>query len=175
MMTEHSKVFNPGQQYKDTNNKLNILIVDDDKDSRDSLRDMIKIRGHNVTTLDEGMKSVNRCHANKYDLIFMDYHIDDIDENVGELSGTDVVRMIKECFDIESHIYAYTGDNTKQAIDDFKNTDYKGAFIKPIQTSVICEFLKIFESCGIKESNNNVRLRKLSIKNKNFIYFSKDV
>lgn len=164
-----SKVSDPEQRYRDNVKKLNILIVDDDKNSRESLRDMIKIRGHNVTTLDEGMKCVNRCSENKFDIIFMDYHIDDIDGDIGELNGTDVIRIVRDCFDVDSVIYAYTGDNTKKAVEEFKLNNMKGAFIKPVEPSLITDFLKAAE----KNIDDPVQLRKLAIKKKNFMYFTK--
>jgi CheY-like chemotaxis protein len=164
-----SQVSDPSQRYNDNVKKLNVLIVDDDINSRESLGDMIKIHGHNVTTLDEGMKCVNRCSENNFDIIFMDYHIDDIDGEIGELSGTDVIRMVRDCFNINSVIYAYTGDNTTKAIEEFKNNSVKGAFIKPVEPSLIAEFLKISE----KHLDDSPQLRKLAMKKKNFMYFSK--
>jgi CheY-like chemotaxis protein len=161
-----TKISDPNQKYKTIIKKLNILIVDDDENSRDSLKDMILARGHNVTTLDEGMKCVNRCFENKFDIIFMDYHINDLD---GELDGTDIIKMVKECFDVESVIYAYTGDNTTKAINNFKNSNMKGAFIKPIEPSTINEFFVIVE----KEIDDSSQLSKLAMKNKNFLYFGK--
>ena len=164
-----SNVSDPGQQYKDNIKKLNILIVDDDKNSRESLRDMIKMRGHNVTTLDEGMKCVNRCSENKFDIIFMDYHIDDMDGEIGELNGTDVIRIVRDCFNIDSVIYAYTGDNTTKSVEEFKTNNMKGAFIKPVEPSLIADFLKTAE----KNLDDSVQLRRLAMKKKNFLYFSK--
>jgi CheY-like chemotaxis protein len=162
-----AKISDPTQRYNDSIKKLNILIVDDDENSRESLRDMIKNRGHNVTTLDEGMKCVNRCSENKFDMIFMDYHINDIDGDVGELDGTDVTRMVRECFNINSVVYAYTGDNTSKAVKEFKINNMKGAFIKPVEPSLIAEFLKIVE----KNIDDQIKLQKLAIKRKNFMYF----
>src|SRR5680860_1589995 len=102
-----TEITDPELKYNDTKKTLKILIVDDDLNSRESLRDIIKTQGHDVTTLDEGMKCVNRCSQNDFDIIFMDYHINDLD---GELNGMDIAQMVKEYFDINVIIYAYTGD-----------------------------------------------------------------
>ena len=147
-------------------NKLNILIVDDEQNSRDSLRDLIKMRGHNVTTIDDGLKCVNRCGKNKYDIIFMDYHIN---SDKQKLNGAGVINIIRECFDVNSVIYAYTGDNTQKAINDFKSNAMNGAFIKPIEPSLINEFLRTVE----KNIDDPIQLRKLAIKKKQFMYFTK--
>jgi CheY-like chemotaxis protein len=159
-------IANPDQKCKIGMKKLKILIVDDDDSSRDSLKDMIMMRGHDVTTLDEGMKCVNRCSENKFDIIFMDYHIGDLD---GELNGTDIIKMIKEYFDVDSTIYAYTGDNTNMAINNCKNSMMKGVFIKPVEPSLINEFFDIVEQ-NIDDLNG---LAKLAIRRKNFTYFGK--
>jgi CheY-like chemotaxis protein len=157
------------QYYKNPCKKLNILIVDDDKNSRESLRDILVIRGHNVITLDEGMKCINRCSDNHFDIIFMDYHINEIESDVGELTGTDIIRLLKDCYNQDSIMYAYTGDNSQEAIKDFKDTEITGMFIKPVDMNLINDFLRIIDN----NINDHANLRKLAIKNKNFIYFKK--
>ena len=159
------------QHYKNPYKKLNILIVDDDKNSRESLRDMLVIKGHNITTLDEGMKCINRCSDNHFDLIFMDYHINELDSEIGDLTGTDIIRLLKDCYNQDSCsvIYAYTGDNSVQAIKDFKDTEISGIFIKPVNMNLLNDFLKIIDN----NINDHSNLRKLAIKNKNFMYFKK--
>lgn len=181
-----TEVSGPNHFCKNQSKKLKILIVDDDDDARESLKDMIVSRGHDVTTLDEGMKCVNRCSNNTYDIIFMDYHINDLmledkesnvdhnidsdaDPDTNSIDGTDIIKMIRECFNIESIIYAYTGDNSKKAITDFKNNNVKGALIKPVDPYLINDFFSIIEK-NIDDKHN---LTKLAIKKKNFMYFQK--
>ena len=161
-----AKVTDPDSRYNDSMARLNVLIVDDDEHSRESLKDIIETRGHRVTVLDEGMKCVNRCSESTFDIIFMDYHINDLD---GEINGTDVTKMVRECFDIETPVYAYTGDNSLKAINDFKSNNMKGVFIKPVEARLVCDFLKIAE----KEPDDKTQLPRLARKNKNFMYFAK--
>lgn len=150
--------------------KLNILIVDDDENSRESLKDIITGRGHNVQALDEGMKCVNRCSECTFDMIFMDYHINELEGDMNnELYGTDVTQMVRECFDIDTIIYAYTGDNSMNAVNDFKKNNMKGAFIKPVTPGLMNEFFTIVE----KNMDDVTQLSKLSLKRKNFMYFGK--
>lgn len=160
-------ISDPNLKYKDSIKKLNFLIVDDDQLSRDSLKDMLKTRGHNVTTLDEGMKCVNRCSECKYDVIFMDYHMDDLGDELGEIDGTTVTQIVRECCDIDCVVYAYTGDNSFNAVKQFKENNMKGVFVKPVEHSLISEFLKIIET----NIDDQVQLSKLSMKRKNFMFF----
>jgi CheY-like chemotaxis protein len=165
-----TKISDPEQRYNDDIKGLKILIVDDDENSRESLKDMIKTRGkHTITTLDEGMKCVNRCYEKKFDIIFMDYHINDIDNEIGELNGIDIARMVRDCFNVDCIIYAYTGDNSSNAIKEFKSNNMKGAFIKPVEQSLLTEFFKIAE----KNIDDTVQLSRLATKRKNFMYFGK--
>lgn len=163
------KTSDPEKKYNESPNKLKILIVDDDDNARVSLKDIIKIRGHDVVTLDEGMKCVNRCSTDKFDIIFMDYHINDIDRDIGVLNGTDVTDMVHECFNVDSMVYAYTGDRTQDAVKHFKQSNMQGAFIKPVDPILMIEFMKIVET----DRNDQGKLSKLAIKSKNFIYFVK--
>lgn len=161
------RVSDPERGYNEYNKKLNILIVDDDTYSRESLQDIIKTRGHNVTALDEGMKCINRCSKQNYDIIFMDYHMDSLGDDLGEIDGATITNMLSECFEKDYVIYAYTGDNSFDAIKHFKDNNMKGVFVKPVDPSLILDFLKIIEN----NQESNRLLSRLSMKNKNFIYF----
>lgn len=155
-------------KYKEKSKKLKILIVDDDENARESLKDLIELRGHKVSVLDEGLKCVNRCSENNFDIIFMDYHINDLD---GEVNGTVIAHMINDYLDVNTIMYAYTGDNSTQAIKDFKKNKLNGAFIKPVNPELMFDFLRIIEKSS--DLDDKLKLMKLSLKNKNFMYFKK--
>jgi len=125
--------------------KLNILIVDDDNNSSDLFKEILELRGHNVTTLDEGVKCISKCLNNNFDIIFLDYHIGDID-------GVELADCLKDVLKTKSTIYAYTGDSTKQSIDKFKNIGMNGVFIKPININNINNVLTNIET---KKNNMN--------------------
>lgn len=163
-----TKIKDPKNRCEKICKKINILIVDDDIDSGVSLKDMIEIRGHNVALLDEGMKCINRCFENKFDIIFMDYHINDPSGN--DMTGVEMIKLVRECFDIDTPVYAYTGDDTVTAIEDFRKNIMAGAFIKPVNVSLINEFFKIVEI----SFDDHDKLSRLARKNKNFIYLGKN-
>lgn len=163
-----TRISDPTQRYNESAKKLNILIVDDDEDCRQSLMELIKMRGHNVTVLDEGMKCINRCSETNYDIIFMDYHMDRLCDDE-ELCGADVTTLLTECFDTDCMIFGYTGDNTDQTIQKCKENNMKGVFIKPISPNLLDQFFRIVE----RDKNDQLKLSKLMMTNKNFIYFRK--
>lgn len=208
---------------KDTQTQLKILIVDDDKSSGESLRDIVIYRGHTVTLLDEGMKFVNRMNEEKFDLIFMDYHTNDLydlDEELGkesddneshdshekyvsrrkidlmgasdssessgdeldesetvtEITGTYVANLARECYGLDAPIFAYTGDNSAEALKDFQEAKFKGVFVKPVEPFLINGFFDVIEKekeLTSMSTSANAKLRRLSVKSKNFIFFRK--
>jgi PleD family two-component response regulator len=145
--------------------KLNILIVDDDINSLMLFKEILEARGHNVSALDEGMKCISKCMNNTYDIIFVDYHIGDID-------GVELTDCLKDVLHTKSIIFAYTGDNSKDAIDKFKNIGMKGAIIKPIEISVIDNIINQFEmNIESNEKIINLTNKKLKSNSNSIIYF----
>jgi CheY-like chemotaxis protein len=205
---------------KETRTGLKILIVDDDKNSGESLRDIIRYRGHSVTLLDEGMKFVNRMNEEEFDLIFMDYHTNEINPDAREadrtismmgdddsdmvddedtcsesreadsevsdgsekeeITGTYVTKLARECYNFDTPVFAYTGDSSSEAIQDFQDSNFKGVFVKPVDAQLINSFFEIMEreydqhdSLTTFTGAANTKLRRLAMKNNNFIFFRK--
>ena len=147
--------------------KLNILIVDDDTNASELFKEILEMRGHNVVTLNEGVRCIANMHhrPNLYDIIFLDYHIGDID-------GVDLTDFIKDIFKSEALIFAYTGDNSTSAVKKFKQTGMNGALIKPIDCRLINKIMNIIESENDKKLINTEFLTKLyKIKDKSLICF----
>jgi len=131
-------------------NKLNILIVDDDTNSSELFKEILELHGHTVTTLDEGVKCISKCLKNKFDIIFLDYHIGDID-------GVELADCLKDILKTESQIYAYTGDNNPSSIQKFKDVGMNGVFFKPININIINNFISLFTTNKkINKQSNSV-------------------
>jgi CheY-like chemotaxis protein len=120
--------------YSYHNKKLNILIVDDDTISSELFKDILESYGHNVKTLDEGIKCLSNCIKNDYDIIFLDYHIGDID-------GVELADCLKDVLHKKSSIYAYTGDSNPMIMKKCKDIGMNGAIIKPINVININKIL----------------------------------
>ena len=114
---------------------FNILIVDDDVDVADNLKQLLELRGHLVTVVDDGMRCITHCKDKErhYDIVFMDYHMEGLD-------GAQVTEIVKDGNPCKTLIFAYTGDDSTKAINDFKQVGMDGAIIKPFDISSI-EFM----------------------------------
>lgn len=147
--------------------KLNILIVDDDENASELFKEILELRGHNVITLNEGVRCISNIQNNNYDIIFLDYHIGDID-------GVDLADFIKDIFKSNALIFAYTGDNSSSAVSKFKETGMNGAIIKPIDYNLINKIMIQIENTNkINKKNINQEIvNKLGlIKDKSLICF----
>jgi PleD family two-component response regulator len=136
-------------------NKLNILVVDDDETSLELFKDILQFRGHNVTAVNEGVRCISHLQNNYYDIIFLDYHIGDID-------GVDLADCIKDVFKHKSLIFAYTGDSSTNALDRFKIIGMNGALIKPLNIDLIDSIMNTIEK---NEKNNKNIENKLKVIN----------
>jgi len=140
-------------------NKLNILVVDDDETSLELFKEILEFRGHNVTTVNEGVRCISNLQTNYYDIIFLDYHIGDID-------GVDLADCIKDVFKHKSLIFAYTGDSSTSAIERFKIIGMNGALIKPLNIDLIDSIMNMIE-----KNDKNIENKLKMINDSSMIIF----
>ena len=140
---------------------LNILIVDDDNECSTLFKKILELRGHKVDSINEGIGCVSKCHKTNYDIIFMDYHIEDID-------GDQISTIIREDLNNKSKIFAYTGDKTNSAIENFKHSGMDGALFKPIDMNLFHDVMNIFERDHMEIDQES--LNRISRKSKGNIF-----
>ena len=115
-----------------------ILIVDDDKNIAEIFKDILSIRGHDVTIITECMSCINKCQNIHYDIIFMDFHM-------VNLNGVDLTHLLKNACTNKSIVFAFTGDDSSNALGQFKEIGMDGAIIKPIDIDVISKLMNSLE------------------------------
>lgn len=123
------------QNYKQ---QFKILIVDDDNDIAETFGEILESRGHNVTVINEGISCVGKCQIYHYDIIFMDFHMD-------KINGVDVTDLVKNICNNKSLIFAFTGDDSNDALKKFENIGMDGAIIKPLDIDLINKLMNSLE------------------------------
>lgn len=94
-----------------------ILIIDDEKAIRETLKEILEYEKHTVSLAEDGKMGLNSIRENKYDLIFCDI-------KMPEMDGIDLLERI-ELLDIDVPIVMISGHaNIETAVDSLK----KGAF-----------------------------------------------
>ena len=115
---------------------MRILVVDDEKEVVDLLKEYLEGKGHSADGAFDGMEAVKLIKADNYDIAF-------IDENMPELSGLEVVKFVKQnALRIKTVIL--TG---YPAIDEnlARGVGADGFLRKPIELDQIAEVIERFQ------------------------------
>ncbi len=94
MEKEHSgkesnyKIFTSVLDQERTNNKLRILVVDDNEDVRNILNKFLSRRGHNVKAVDNGTEAIRLSMSVNFDLVLTDLKMPNV-------TGNDVIKALK--------------------------------------------------------------------------------
>lgn len=144
-----------------TKKQYKIMIVDDDVDIANMLQTILGSRGHNVTVVTDCISCLNKCQLSNYDVIFMDFYMENID-------GVDLIKIINDACNSNPIVFAFTGDDSKNILSMFKNAGAYGAIIKPIDINSINKLMNFLESKNEtkKESiivNKNAHSKNLHI------------
>ncbi|MGB5893406.1 MAG: response regulator [Ignavibacteriaceae bacterium] len=113
--------------------KINVLLVDDEKDFVEALAERLQLRDFNVTIAFSGDEAIKLVEENGFDVIVLDV----------QMPGKNGVETLKEIKNIEqlSQVIMLTGHATvKTAIQGMKN----GAFdylMKPTDTDELIEMI----------------------------------
>ena len=134
---------------------FNILIADDDTNIASNLQSLLNLRGHIVNIVDDGIGCISKCKntENFFDIVFLDYHMDGLD-------GAQVAEIVKDDGK-KTLVFAYTGDNSDKALNEFKIAGMDGAIIKPIDIKGIDMLMnKLENSSHIDKTTINSLSRK---------------
>lgn len=135
-------------------NHLDILIVDDNLVTTESLKELIELRGHKVETVDEGPRCLTMCENDHYDIIFMDYHMEGLD-------GDKIVELV-QMSEVKSHIFAFTGDKSKECIEKFRKLKVDGIIFKPVDPDLLLSMFNQFEKQTLSDENVMKQLERRS-------------
>jgi two-component system response regulator PilR (NtrC family) len=71
-----------------TNNRANILVIDDELSMRELLEVMLSRRGYRISTAESGQKAISLIRDNDYDLLLCDIRL-------GDMTGLEVLKAAK--------------------------------------------------------------------------------
>jgi len=97
--------------------KLSLLIVDDDEIMRDTLSDVLKKKGYDVSVASSGNEALSAIRKNIVDLVVLDMRLPDLD-------GIEVLKRVKE-FDTEILVIMMTAySDVQTAVSAMKSGAY---------------------------------------------------
>ena len=112
---------------------MRLLVVDNDKDSADSLVALAEAMGHEAFTAYDGATALKTARESMFDLILLDI-------NLGETDGREICAGIRrEGLSQQAHIIAITGHT---GVEDTLNLgDFNGYALKPLEFDRLEELL----------------------------------
>jgi DNA-binding response OmpR family regulator len=119
---------------------MKVLLIDDDPNIIELLTDIFKYNGYtNVEFANDGAEGLIYCSKNKYDLIYIDYHMP-------YLTGLEVLREIKQCsLNKETQIIMMSSD-LPFVINEEDATLNKTLFLpKPINLNRFQRYINFFK------------------------------
>ena len=121
-----------------------IIIIEDDRDILDSLKEIIKSDGYEVDTASNGEEGIKKCRANSFDLALLDIKLPGMD-------GTEVLEILHKEFPEMVKIMITGYPSLENAVASLK----KGAdayLTKPVNPSRLLEVIDKKLSERSKES-----------------------
>ena len=104
-----------------------ILVVDDDDDSRISLRTLLESRGHTIVDAGNGREALRRVAAEAIELVITDLVMP-------EIEGTELIQQLRNAYP-QTKIIAVTGNRYAQRFGYLAVAQHLGAhrvFLKPL-------------------------------------------
>ncbi len=120
-------------------NRLNVLVMDDDKDLQEILKELIELLGHKVDIAENGEQAIEMFKNKKYDLIFLDLTV------VGGMGGKECIVKLRE-IDENVRAVVYSGYSNDPVMTNYRKYGFINVLKKPFTVDslkkVIADSLK---------------------------------
>jgi CheY-like chemotaxis protein len=129
-----------GSRFKSGHTTRRVLIVDDNRDSVDSLAKLLKLTGHEVETALDGMSGLRTAQMYQPEIIFLDI-------GLPEISGYEIARRLREDPSLAKvTLIAMTGYGQEEDRRKALEAGFDGHMIKPAEPADVEKLLAGFQS-----------------------------
>jgi CheY-like chemotaxis protein len=106
-----------------TNKKIyKILLIDDDPTNANLFSSFLRSRGHEITIMDEGCRALYSIAKNNYDIIFMDYDLNNDGNNY--FKANNLIECIQELDLPNLKLFILINDTNNYSIKEIKKNNY---------------------------------------------------
>ena len=120
------------------NEDFSILVVEDQPINLEIIVGLLEIKDYSITTASNGIEAVDKATHNKYDLIFMDIQMPEMD---GE-TATIKIRELEKGIGIHTPIVAMTAHAMKGHKDHFLKIGMDDYIEKPIKAAIVFDMVE---------------------------------
>ncbi len=127
-------------------NKVKILVVDDEKIVRDFFKRLISLLGLEIFEADNGYRAIEMAKTGKFDLFFIDVRMPGMD-------GLETFRKIRE-IDPQAAVVMITGYAVEKILQQAQDEGVYGIIRKPFDISQIKDVIEKYNKLGVKLPSN---------------------
>lgn len=150
MMTEGGTVEIP-----ETDRKLKVLLVEDDRVNRTFATSLLIKQGHEVIVADNGLNAINALIEDEYDIIFMDIQMPEID-------GVETTKIIRQRLRLNRiPIIALTAHAIRGDRERFIDAGMNGYVSKPIRVESFFDTLESVLKDSERQIQQDTQIKKL--------------
>ena len=114
---------------------LRVLVVDDDRDFRENLLDILEVQGYEVTVAGDGLEALRQIETSPhFDVVLMDI-------KMPAMNGVETFRRIKG-IDPDSHVIMVTAYSQDELVRDALREGPYAMFYKPVEIEKLLEMVK---------------------------------
>jgi CheY-like chemotaxis protein len=122
--------------------KRRVLVVDDNKDSGDTLALLLKVKGHEVYTARDGFEAIEKAAELRPEIILMDV-------GMPRLNGYDATRRIRETdYGRDIYIVALTGWGQASDVARSLEAGCSAHMVKPVDFAALDQLLSDIPTSG---------------------------
>lgn len=127
---------------------MNILLVDDEVESRRSVAEFLRELGHIVEESSDGQNALNKYTSGEFDLVLSDIMMP-------VMTGIELLRRIREMPRGDNvRIVLFTGCSNPQMDIDALKSGANGYFLKPINIEDLVRLTELVPSYTISQKKN---------------------
>lgn len=112
---------------------FNVLIADDDKGNRETLRDLLEARGFKTTLAADGGEAVEIARVQVIHVCVFDLHMP-------RLTGLEAVQLVRQVYDLLPAILM-TADATREVMRKAHDARVYSVIPKPVNVNVVLQTL----------------------------------
>lgn len=129
---------------------FNILVVDDEQDMRESLRDLLVREGYQIDLAANGMDAVDKILTKSYDVVLTDIVMPEMD-------GVELLKEIRKR-GLECSVIMISGYSTVEGAVDAIKLGAEDYFTKPFNNSEVLNVIeKVYKSRNYAERNKMLK------------------
>ena len=115
----------------------NILVVDDNKDITDMVKEMLELLGHTCSTVNSGQDCLGMLHSNSFDLVLLDVAMPVV-------TGIDVIKKIREDNTLNHNkvVFFTASSITDSEMEDLKRYGALDCLRKPINIGKLHDLIE---------------------------------